>query len=316
MDTNDVLYDVEFYAGNDDLHSKIINALPDIPWVRKPFWTLPEEERLLMSWENFAAMVKHRVRYLMFPDTPDSEKTPDSLVPTQVLDMIGDNIRDHGLLATIPAGTILYRVRIHKPGLKYSTIEELGPPPSKASRFSNRMSPAGISLLYVSLDQETAISETWVRKDENPEEVTIAQFKLTEDILILNLVNLPEVPSIFEDQEKTWRRPFLKFLNRFVRNLTEKVEKDGREHVEYTPSQVVTEYFRYRFRSNGNQAVRGILYPSAARSGGQSCVLFVSYEDLNDKYDFGKPIAFPISFLSDKTECRRLKTNIYNKKGT
>jgi hypothetical protein len=51
---------------------------------------------------------------------------------------------------------------------------------------------------------------------------------------------------------------------------------------------VVTEYVRRIFRTEDDQEVHGIVYPSAVEDGGRSCVIFIEgvatdeYADLND----------------------------------
>ena len=97
-------------------------------------------------------------------------------------------------------------------------------------------------MFYVALDRETALAETYVRHDGNPAEASIAMFRLMEDLNVLDLVNLPHVPSIFNSNKANLYRAALGFLYEFRDDLTQPIEKDGREHIEYVPSQVVTEF--------------------------------------------------------------------------
>jgi hypothetical protein len=71
----------------------------------------------------------------------------------------------------------------------------------------------------------------------------------------------------------------LNFLYDFVRDLGANVEPGDREHVDYVPTQVVTEWFRSAFKYEGSR-IDGIYYPSAARRGGMSIVLFADRNDL------------------------------------
>ena len=76
------------------------------------------------------------------------------------------------------------------------------------------------------------------------------------------------------------------FLHKFVRAITLPVEHDGREHIEYVPTQVLTEYFRHRFLPNGASNIDGIVYPSTHRRNGRSIAIFASQKDLNpDQWD-------------------------------
>ena len=47
-----------------------------------------------MSWEEFVRVVKHRVRYLMFP--PEMEHDEETTAHAAMLDELGDLFRTHG----------------------------------------------------------------------------------------------------------------------------------------------------------------------------------------------------------------------------
>ena len=280
-DSYDVLEDVGLGVDNDELRQDLVEVLPNYEWVRRHPYSLPEEDALRLSWEEFSRLVKHRVRYLLF-SPEQQEHDQEGVSPGDMLNEIGDLFAQHGLVSTLEAGTHLFRVRIHKPSeAPANTCAALGPPPIESATFSNRMSPAGISMFYVALDEATARAETYVRHDGKPAVATIATFELIEDLMILNLAELPDIPSVFADDEANLERPAILFLHEFVADLTQPVDKDGREHIEYVPSQVVTEYVRYRLSERIEGSVMGILYPSARRSGGIGCVLFVAHEDVN-----------------------------------
>lgn len=109
----------------------------------------------------------------------------------------------------------------------------------------------------------------------------MATFKVVKDLILLDLVNLPEVPSIFEQSDEyLLDRAGLIFLHDFVADLTQPIGKDGREHVDYVPSQVVTEYTRYRLTEKLGKPISGIRYRSARTENGIGCVLFLTQEDL------------------------------------
>jgi hypothetical protein len=138
------------------------------------------------------------------------------------------------------------------------------------------MSPAGIPMFYGALDEQTAIAETVPGKLEAGKIVNVGAFITLEEFSVLDLTNLQPVPSLFSNQRHL--RPILRFLHSFVRDLSKPIKKDGRVHIEYVPSQIVTEYFRYSFELYDNQPIRGILYPSSRASGGTASVLFFPRE--------------------------------------
>jgi hypothetical protein len=86
---------------------------------------------------------------------------------------------------------------------------------------------------------------------------------------LLNLTDLPPIPSLYTAAGRTPQRYDLAFLYEFATDLAQPIALDGQDHIEYVPTQVVTEYLRY-ISAN---AVDGILYRSARNNRG-CCVLF------------------------------------------
>jgi RES domain len=98
----------------------------------------------------------------------------------------------------------------------------------------------------------------------------------------LDLSAVPSVPSIFESIPDTWEydpRPPAIFLNYFGDEVSKPITEEDRIHVEYIPTQVITEYFRTEFLHHGRK-IDGIRYRSARRSGHCSLVLFATHHDL------------------------------------
>lgn len=295
---------------NEELTHDLALGLGDTPWVHVHPYSLEEGKARLMGWEQFARVVKHRVRYLMFPAKKPEEFIVSEEVtePSEMLEELGELFREYELFSVISAGTVLHRVRIHAPEQgPENTIEALGPPPAEAARFANRMSPAGISMFYAAFDEETAVAETKVRHDGKPAERTIAKFKVTEDIVVLDLTTLPDYPGLFDvDESRLSERPAIGFLYDFVDDFTKPIEKDGREHVDYVPSQVVTEFVRYRLPEMIGKKLAGIRYRSARRENGDGCVLFYAREDFEEpESDDDVP---PIELLDAETRVETIDT--------
>ena len=196
-----------------------------------------------------------------------------SRTPYDILETIGDLVLEQELLRTIPAGTIRVRARPHQEDEEFSAVEDLGPPPEEMAIHSNRMSPAGIPMFYGSNTEETALGEI-----DQKGFATVANFETVKEFQVLDLTRIPDVPSLF-DQQGDDRRSSIIFLTNFLEDFTRKVEKDGREHIEYVPTQVVTEYFRRVFRNREGEHLKGVIYPSARVEGGVSYVLFFTNED-------------------------------------
>jgi RES domain len=149
------------------------------------------------------------------------------------------------------------------------------------------MNPPGIPMMYVSETFDTAVAE--VRNSR----VSVGQFEVTKEIKLLDLFNLPDVPGIFSNTDRRVRLG-LSFLWGFSRAISAPVERSDRTHVDYIPSQVVTEFIRDSKLDGEN--VQGIIYRSAVDNGGSNVVLFATQNDLSEadgepvcKYEWRKP---------------------------
>jgi hypothetical protein len=97
------------------------------------------------------------------------------------------------------------------------------------------------------------------------------------------------VPSIF-DAERRHLQPVIRFLREFSELVSEPVTTPARseqEVVAYVPTQIVSEYFRTIF-AREYPPVLGLIYQSARRDHGVSCVLFVSRDGC---VDAGAPLS-------------------------
>ncbi len=191
---------------------------------------------------------------------------------------LGTLVNNLNLFTVIPKGSEVFRARVHDETLSISTAEEMGPPPRKSANLSNRMSPAGISMFYGAFDRETALRETFDPDRGVGKVATVATSCANRDLLTLDLTGLPALPSPFDRANRHLRRR-LSFLYEFVDDFSRPVGRDGREHVEYVPTQVVTEFVRHRHRAPQDASVDGIVYTSSREGGGKAVVLFLSPEE-------------------------------------
>jgi hypothetical protein len=133
------------------------------------------------------------------------------------------------------------------------------------------MSPAGIVMTYVSEDKLTALHET----ADAVGTYAIGKFRVRRDIRILDLAALPPVPSLFDELPDSLEydpRRSLIFLHRLAGDISRPIARDDRVHIEYVPTQVVTEYVRSA--KIPDEGLDGIRYRSSRRDGGMSLVLF------------------------------------------
>lgn len=92
---------------------------------------------------------------------------------------------------------------------------------------------------------------------------------------MIDMTALPELPSIFEEDVAP-RYDSVRFLRRFAEDIVLPIELDGREHIEYVPTQVFTEYLRYAFPGRRPD---GLVF-SSARASGRNYVLFCGPESV------------------------------------
>ena len=266
---------------NDDLLRDVATAFNHY-WCQKHFAQLKPEEALKYGWEEFTRTVNHSRRYLfsIAPDEHAEGRGFEEIPPAQFLGRLEEVINQVDLVRLLPAGTRIVRGRAHHPHERFTAAAELGTPTVRAACYSNRMSPAGIPMFYGAFDENTVRAELYDSL-RSKQIITVGTFLTARAFRVLDLTNLPGIPSLF-DTENRHKRPGLKFLCHFVQDLSGPISKDGREHIDYVPTQVVTEYFRKVFRDDQGEPVKGITYNSSRRGMGKCCVLFFEHDECCD----------------------------------
>lgn len=280
-DTWDIFYDCDYtISENDNVVEALIRAINTEAWVKRHYYIGNDSQRLGWGWEAFKTVTKHQTRYLFLRL---GEPADDGLSPSRMLDaiaeVIGSAAEGGGLLKSISPSANLFRVRIDP--VCFRDAAAIGPPPIQYATQSNRMSPAGIPMFYGAFDKETAIAETFDPKVHSDQIMSIGLFRALHDLTVLDLADLPEVPSVFEPSTSNLIHP-LRFLHAFARDIAQPIERDGREHIEYVPTQIATEYFRRVFRTRGGQPIDGLIYRSSKNSAASAFVLFCENEQCVD----------------------------------
>jgi RES domain-containing protein len=278
---------------NEQLFKDIAEAFVNNEWVETAngHWLGSHPHELMtFAWERFADIVKHESRYFFqqtlssFSNQEDEYESAqqENYNPANFLPTLGELVNKLKLFDTLPTGKTLFRARPKEEGKPFPlNAKELGAPPSKYSR-AGRMNPAGISYLYLAFEQETALAE--VRSLQT----SIGQVEAQRELQVLDLTNLPEKPSIFDDQHYD-ELVGLFFIDEFINEITKPIVRDGSEHIEYVPSQVVSEYFALMFHLEDGKRLDGIKYPSSVRPGHHNLVLFPterSFEPVFDQVEF------------------------------
>jgi hypothetical protein len=127
-------------------------------------------------------------------------------------------------------------------------------------------------MLYLSSTADVAIAELG-----DAGSFSVGRFAFTRSPRVLDLANLAPIPGMFSaaSREEIFG---LRFLHEFSNLISQPVERDKLGHIEYVPTQVLTEFLRdYVFKGG---RVDGIRYKSAALSGGVNLVIFATQRNL------------------------------------
>jgi len=231
-------------------------------------------DALKSGWGVFADSVKHTTRFLFFPKSGEKDQSvePYLVRPEEMLESLGDVIHDCGLIRSLPVGTLLFRARGHEPGIEYSLAKDLGPPPVELANTAGRMNAAGIVVFYGARDKNTALVEATGKNRI----ISVGGFETLTELPVVDLTNLPPVPSIFESGP----RESLRFLHHFTHEVSQPFEPDAEIHIEYVPTQVVSEYFRHRLQDDHGKPIRGIVYWSARIPETANVALFIESSEV------------------------------------
>lgn len=296
-EVEDVLWDVDLVA-SEAFRVQVANAFIDDLWCRSDPYALEPHEALTHGWERFADHVTYCTRYVFLLEREDT-KYPDrdEIHPGTMLKRLEQVIQATGIVRRVIEGTRFTRARDHKRDESPVSARELGTPPREAAKKPNRMSPAGIPLFYGAGDAETAVAE--MAHSTKPL-VTLAEFATACDLQVVDLSRIPDVPSLF-DETRAHHRAAFRFLTDFATAISQPIAGDGREHVDYVPTQVVTDFVRRVFRDITGAPVDGLLYRSSRHEGGECCVLFVENDQCVEMDDDRRDAVLKIDRSSCKT---------------
>jgi HEPN/RES N-terminal domain 1/RES domain len=283
--TNDIIDDFD-PGWPEKFREDICNSLTGNNWVscsQGRWYEVDKATSLRHDWKNFCNHVVYKTRYLFLsePHEEDMFEYEQTIPVRSFLDELGKIINKCKMIKCLDQDIKFYRVRENKNGVIYSEFDELGVPPfSKAT--SGRMNPAGIPYFYLASNHQTAKAETIAEENKG---YCLATFTLKKRVKLLDLTKLPPAPSIFNHNEYN-TLCYLHFIESFVKDVIKPIEKDGKEHIDYVPTQIVSEYFRHRFRGEDNSCINGIIYPSSRHTNGCNFAFFMSdNKDLKETFD-------------------------------
>ena len=288
FDSYDLLYELELgLFSNEELADAFVNAFGNRMFCPAYPHSLSESESFRYGWERFVHHVKHQARYYFLPEPArkpnDSSLADEGLSVAETPSYLGRAVRALGRISEIGTQVDLFRARLSRSGETFETARELGTVPERLATAANRMSPSGIAMFYAAGDEGTAVAEVHDGSKE-PSQTALASvgvFRPSRPLRVIDLSEGGTLPSLF-DEGKRHLREKMRMLNDFAAAIAEPVEKDALEHIEYAPTQIVTEYFRHAFAAKDEEPIDGIMYLSSRNPHHACYVLFVDNQHCVD----------------------------------
>lgn len=228
------------------------------------------------EWESFVATVKSESRFIFMPNADGEIMDSPGQHAAAFLRSLVPYVENHdlGLLLDIPPGSEFFRGRlIQNPRSTLRGAKDLGPAPACIST-ANRMSPAGIPMFYASAAATTAVQEIAAHGTHNF--ARIGTFRNQRSLTVLDLTGVLTLPSIFDRNQRTAYGVF-QFFSDFACAVAAPLLPDSRPHVEYVPTQIVTEFFRWVPKTR----IDGIRL-SSAQDAEPTYVLFFDQDEVGD----------------------------------
>ena len=279
LEGDELLEEIKFLPENEQLFEDVASWFSSHPWCRRDAFSLTPSEIGQMGWKRFCQEVMHVRRYTFWTSLDDfvPEYHPDYLPPGRMLAEIKAVVDDLSLIREFPQETQFWRAQEHKQGELLTVPDRFTSPPLSQAKQPNRMSPAGIPMFYGAEDFDTAVLEVSGKELKRGCETSGLIFKALRPLHLLDLNHLGRHASYFgANGRELWHRS--RFLRYFARDVSKPIDRDERQHIDYVPTQVFTEYVRYHMASPSGQRVDGIRYLSS-RNYRPCYVLFFDQED-------------------------------------
>jgi hypothetical protein len=198
-------------------------------------------------WNDFKKEIKFKNRY--------------HIQNTINLDKLRVFFNHEGFYRIIKRGRIFYRSRLSDEN-GFSKDQMWNPPYDKAT--AGRANPKGISYLYLANDLDTALYETRAALFDY---ATIGEFKLKNDIKILNLRDPGDDPVFWSEIEEI--EDFLIYIP-FIKTLQKELSMPIRKKdklLDYIPTQYISEYIK-------SLGFDGVEYESSINNNGYNLAIF------------------------------------------
>lgn len=124
-------------------------------------------------------------------------------------------------------------------------------------------------MFYGAFSLKTAIAETYT-PDGQRKIGTVARFETVKELTLVDLTKLPPLRGMFSGASRSYRHG-LSFLIDFLEDFIAPISKDGREHIDYVPTQIVGEHLRFIHKTGEGNYIDGIIYRSSKDCGKKQC---------------------------------------------
>ena len=196
------------------------------------------------TWDEFSLLIKEKNRFCNSYFRAD-----------QFISFLSYSVRKYS------RGTILYRARIWDTDQGYDICEMGSPPPGK--RRSGRVNPEGISVLYLTTDEKTALNEVRATAFDY---VSVGNFRLKKDINVINIAGLNDISPVLYTSGLESLAANTKIFGDIAREIAKPLRRND-SPLEYLPTQYITEFIK-------SKGYSGVEYTSAMGTGGTNLAVF------------------------------------------
>jgi hypothetical protein len=282
-DTHDLLWQLGVNVDDETILDDITNSIEQSHWSKTSYFSLDPDQTLTYGWKSFCQFVMSKSRYFFLnaPNESYDKNQHDEMNPIEILDSVASIIKNLNMLKKLPITQKIKRVRIVDDYKEATTASDLGSPPLDFCKMANRMSPAGIPMFYGAFDLETSIKETYEPEPILTKKAVVGNFYPCRDLHVIDLSQEFKIPTIFnENQSYRFEK---RFLFDFINDFTKPIERADSAHIDYVPTQIVTEYFRHILSKDNSIKIDGVIYPSSKNRGYKAVVIFADNEQCVEK---------------------------------
>jgi len=269
---------IGFSLENEELFDDICDNFME-PFCDRDYYGPTPKETFKSGWDRFKQVVQHQRRYTFWNSLEEGDYGDPAygISASNIMQVIAHDIERISPVLVLPVGTEMWRVQVFNRGSSPTDPARYTSPPLEKATQPNRMSPGGIPMLYTAEDFDTGYVETVEPDKMEGKEATGAKFVTLVPLNVLDLSSIRRPRSFFVDLDRRSRHA-IDFLEAFAEDLSRPIQRDERQHIEYVPTQVFTEYVRFEMQTPEGEPFHGLKYTSS-RNGRACYVLFAEQSD-------------------------------------